>query len=152
MSASPIFVAFIIALLFGTSPLIHRVATRSVPGYIILLVSSLTYLISVSIYVLIFHSKTLKTDMMKSKKWLVLLAATTFFGLFIANLLYMYVIKHTPNINITTTITALYPIITLLLATFLLKETLTPKGLVGFVFVCLGVVIMILTKKKYLNI
>lgn len=115
-----------------------------------MLVSSLTYF-TVTILYLTFKNKGIDwipEQLIKNKRYIVILAATTLFGLFMANLLYLYCVKHAHNINVVNVVMAMYPVVTLILASIFLKERLDTMSLVGFAFILVGIAIMLYTSHQ----
>ena len=143
MSDPTLYIAFLIAILYGIKTVIHRFVIKDVSAAFIILISAVVYIISTGIYVIIFKKKDIVKDWASNKQYILILAATTFFGLFITNILYFHVVKHTTNINFASIIMALYPVITLIFASMILNETLNTMQLVGFFMTLLGIALMI---------
>ena len=140
--------AFIIAFLTGFSPIIHRYILPRISGAFIMLVSAITYGLAVLFYIYFWKWSDVVKDMKDSKPYIPLLAATTLFGMFFANILYLYAIKHTSNINTVIVITALYPVVTLVLASIFLKERLSIWGLLGFFMILVGISVLLYTSQE----
>lgn len=138
-----IVVSLIVAFLWGFSPVVHRWVLPKVSSAFVLVISSIFYTLCVAIYVGCFHRRALLNDLKKSRQYIPIIAITTIFGLFLANILYLYVVKHTHNINVVTVIMSLYPVITLVLSSWLLKEGLDIRGLIGFVLILTGMMYML---------
>jgi len=118
---------------------------REVPQDLILVISAVTYFVVTLVYLVVRkrNPQWIKEHILKHKQMVPILALTTLFGLFVANLLYLYCVKHAQNINIINVIMATYPVVTLLLASWLLKEHLNRQSFVGFVLVVIGIGIMV---------
>lgn len=142
-----ILIAFFIAILWGFQPIVHRYALVRVSGPFILLISAVTYFIAVMAYIYFWKWPDVSKDLVHSRKFIPILSMTTLIGLFFANLVYLYSIKHASNVNIVVTISALYPVVTLILASIFLKETLHPLGLIGFFMILAGIAILLYTSK-----
>ena len=71
------------------------------------------------------------------------IALYAFIGLFIANVLYYYAIKHTDNVAKITTITALYPLITLILSYYILYDDISPHNIIGILLIIMGLVFLV---------
>ena len=138
-------IAFIVAVAWGIPPIVHRFLTKTchIPMRIILLFSALTYIIAVACMILFLYKNVIVHEIYHHRKWIPLMIGTSFLSMFVANCLYLYVVKHAHNINIVTIITASYPIITVLLSAILLNEHLTPMGIVGFILVLIGISMLI---------
>lgn len=141
-----VWIALLVAVIWGSAQIVHRKVLPTVSSQFVMLISAIVYLISVVFYVGIFGRKLVHHDFVKNSRYIPLLAFTTFMGLFLANVLYLYAIKHTTNINIVSVISALYPVITLVLAFFILKESLSWQGLFGFSLIIIGIVVMLTSK------
>lgn len=144
--------AVFVAMLWGVVPVVHRYmfVHHEPPYYLILMVSCTVYLISVMLWILM--TRSVKTVMMDVRKlgWrnIAILASTSFFALFIANIMYLHVVKHTSQLALANVIFAMYPIVTLTLAWLILKEAVTWKFVVGFILVLIGVTVMLTSKKN----
>lgn len=141
-----IYLSFLIAFLWGVSPVVHRYVLPHVSQPFVMAVSAVIYAISVFTYVSLFHSKSIIHDIKENIRFVPILAVTTFLGFFVANVIYLYVIKHVTNVNIATAIMALYPVVTLLLASWLLHEGLSFMSCVGFGLIVVGICIMLFGK------
>lgn len=148
---SPIVIAFIIAIIWGVPPIIHRWLTtkKGVPVYIIILVSAIVYFIAALLYICCVQSATgMQKDLVKHREWLPLLALVTLVGLFVANQLYLHMVKSAANINLVITISALYPIVTMIFAIVFLQEHPTPIAFFGFLLVMVGITLMLMFQKS----
>lgn len=145
---SPTIVAAVISILFGIAPIIHRHVTQHVSKGFIMLVSGVVYFISIIAYIFLFEQKAVVVDIKENKRYILLLAVTTFLSLFMANILYLYVMKHAKNVNIVVIIMAMYPAITLLLAIVFLKEKLTLLGCLGFFIILTGLAVLLYSHKE----
>jgi|UniRef100_A0A6C0BF87 drug/metabolite transporter (DMT)-like permease len=139
--------AFITAMLWGIAPVVYRKLVHQVSYGFILIVSSIVYILSVTAYVFLFNRHEVINDFVNHTDKIPILACTTFFAFFIANMFYIYSIRKTHNINLVTIISALYPIVTLILASIVLKENLSIMGLSGFGLIVLGMIIIIMSSK-----
>jgi drug/metabolite transporter (DMT)-like permease len=148
-----ILIAFIIALLSGCAPIIYKHVTHkaNIPIHMVLLVTSVTYLVSTLLYICIFHRKTFASDVSKVKDYIGLLAVTAFFAFFLVYVAYLYILHTSKNINIVVVITALYPVVTLLVSWALFKEALSIGQLIGFTLIILGISIMLGMEKTKQN-
>lgn len=143
----PIVAAALVAVLWGISPIVHKLVLQHVSGSFILLISAITYFISVLAYIFVWKMKEVYSDFKTGSVYVPILAITTFLGFFLTNLIYLYAVKHAPNINIVVIITALYPVITLIIASLWLKESLSISGFLGFMLIVCGVTLMLLSSK-----
>jgi drug/metabolite transporter (DMT)-like permease len=81
-------------------------------------------------------------DINTHKKHIPLLALISLLSVYIANVLYIYIISKGISINIISIIISLYPIITFIFAYFILNETMTINTLMGFLLIIMGLVII----------
>lgn len=144
--------AFIVAFIWGVQSIVLRYALKTVSQNFVLLISAITYIIAVTFYIVFWKWKDLRdeiTNILSSHPHIIpMLSLNTFVGLFLTNLIYFYAIKHTSNINIVITISALYPIVALILSSIFLKESLSPIGLLGFSMVVSGIALLLYTSKQ----
>jgi len=115
-----------------------------------MLVSATTYFVLTITYVTYNHKgiSWFQEQFKTNRSYIALLAVTTFFGLFIANLLYLYCVKHAHNINVVNVVMAMYPVVTLILASVFLKEHLDPMGFLGFLLILAGIAILLYTSHQ----
>ena len=142
-----IVLAFIIALLWGVSPVVFRIILHDVPNSFVMLISSIVYIIGTMIYIFVFDYKNIMLSLTTKNKLIPIIILTTFFGFFLPNLLYFYVLKYGENVNITIAITSLYPIITLVTSYLLLNDEynhLSYQKLFGFLMIVCGVIVVLL--------
>lgn len=142
-----LYIALLIAFLYGVKTVVHRFVIKNVSTAFIMLISAIVYGVSVLFYSVMFKSKDIKMDWKKHKKYVWILGLTTFLGLFVANILYFYVIKHTVNINYASIFMALYPVVTVIFAALILNESLNSMQMIGFSMILIGIMIMIYFSK-----
>lgn len=146
----PIVAAALVALLWGISPIIHRMLLKRVSESFILLISAITYFIAVGVYVYFWKRKEVTSDFSKGGHlYIPLLSLTTLLGLFIANVIYLYAVKNAQNINKVVTITSLYPVITLIIASLWLKESLSLLGVFGFILIICGISVLLYSSNEH---
>lgn len=137
-----ILLASIVALLWGITPIIHRMVLKHVTHYTVMFISAIVYFIFTMLYVYYNGYNDLMKDLHLYKSYIPYLVLASFMGMFLAYMLYYQALKYTDNVNIVNIITALYPLITLILAYFILNETLTSYHLLGFLFIIFGIVLL----------
>lgn len=143
-----IWVAVLVAVIWGTLDVIYRWVLPIVSRQFVMMVSAIVYGISVFVYVFFFGKEMVIRDIVHNYKYIPMLVVTTFIGIFLTQLLYLYAIKHTDNINVVAVIISLYPVVTLLLAGVLLKEYLDFRGLIGFGLIVIGMIVMLTTPRS----
>lgn len=137
-----IILTFIVALLWGITPVLFRIVLHNVPNTFVMLISGIVYLIGTLSYIIIYDYKNIKFDIIK--KYIPHISIISFFGFFLAYMLYYYVLKHTDNVNIMIAIISISPIITLLTTYFIKQEefqALTYRQVFGIFMIVLGVIL-----------
>lgn len=135
-----LYLGFLITFIWGLSPVIIKYAIHhgNIPTYLILFIQGFIFFIASLIYILIFKFNNIKDDIIKYKTYIPLLTFISLFSIYIANLLYVIAIQNKVNINILTIITALYPIFTIIFSYIILKEKITLKAILGYLFIIFG--------------
>jgi transporter family protein len=138
------FFAFIIAFIWGLSPVLvkYLIKNNNIPTYIIILIQSIIYAIASILYIIIYKIDYIYNDINIHKKHIPLLALISLLSVYIANVLYIYIISKGISINIISIIISLYPIITFIFAYFILNETITINTLMGFLLIIMGLIII----------
>ena len=136
-----LYLAFLITFIWGISPVIVKYAIHhgNIPTYLILFIQGFIFFIASLIYILIFKFNNIKDDLIKYKTYIPLLAFIALFSVYIAHLLYVVALQNKVNINILTIITGLYPVITIIFSYIILKEKITIKAIIGYLFIILGI-------------
>lgn len=138
------FFAFIIAFIWGLSPVLvkYLIKNNNIPTYIIILIQSIIYALASILYIIIYKIDYIYNDINTHKKHIPLLALISLLSVYIANVLYIYIISKGISINIISIIISLYPIITFIFAYFILNETITINTLMGFLLIIMGLIII----------
>lgn len=137
--------AFIIAIIWGLTPIVYKSIYHEVSYQCILFISAIIYFFFVMAYTYVYEYTKVKKDLLLlSSKHIFTISITSFVGIFLANLLYYKAIEQTHNLNIVILITALYPMITLIFAYFILGETLSTQSLIGYAFILTGMSMILL--------
>jgi uncharacterized membrane protein len=137
-----VLLASIVAFTWGITPIIHRMVLKHVSHYTVMFISAIVYGILTVLYVYFVGYNDVSKDLRINMRFIPYIFLTTFLGMFLANLLYYQAIKYTDNVNIVNIITALYPLIALVLAYFVLNETLTSYHLLGFFLIMSGIILL----------
>lgn len=131
--------AFIIAFLWGISPVLFKfILQKDIPWYIIIFFQASVYLLSSIIYIIIYKYKDFYKDLQKNINYMPFLIVISFFSVYIANVLYIFALQKKANVNIMSLIIALAPIVTLISSYLILQEQLPTKVLVGFFIIFIG--------------
>jgi transporter family protein len=134
--------AFIVAIIWGITPIIYKSILNDLSYHTVLIFSALTFFIASIFYTIIYY-KEISNDIKIYPHKLLYIALYAFIGLFIANILYHYAIKHTDNIAIIITITSIYPLITLILSYYILYEDISAHNIIGILLIIIGIVFLI---------
>ena len=127
------------SFLWGISPVIQKHLLDKFDKRSIMLFYSSANVIFV-IVLLSFYNNKLYSDIKSVNSYDIFLISTyTFFTIFLANLLFLEVLKYN-NAHEAAAIEGIYPFFTLLLAYLFLKEKITVFGILGVILVVLGVV------------
>jgi len=134
--------AFIVAIIWGITPIIYKSILNDLSYHTILIFSALTFFIASIFYTFIYY-KEISLDIKLYPHKLIYITLYAFIGLFISNILYHYAIKHTNNIAIIITITSIYPLITLILSYYILYEDISVRNIIGILLIIIGIVFLI---------
>ena len=134
--------AFIVAIIWGITPIIYKSILNDLSYHTILIFSALTFFIASIFYTFIYY-KEISLDIKLYPHKLIYITLYAFIGLFISNILYHYAIKHTNNIAIIITITSIYPLITLILSYYILYEDISAHNIIGILLIIIGIVFLI---------
>jgi len=138
-----IILAFFVAIFWGISPVINKIILIDVSYHTIIFISGLTFFIS-SLFYCYIYKKQISIDLEIHKNKIIYIVIVAFFSLFLANLFYYNAIKYTNNVAIITSITALYPLITLILSYLILNEKMSLFNLLGIILIVIGVLFLII--------
>lgn len=140
-----ILLPFLVALIWGTSPIIFKyiISKDKIPSYLILFIQALVYLFACIIYILFWKKETVYEDLYMHAKWIPLISVTSLMSIFVANMLFLYTLEKGLHVNIVNIISALYPVVTVILAYLVLNETLTYRQLFGFIMIMIGIALLL---------
>jgi drug/metabolite transporter (DMT)-like permease len=112
---------------------------------------SVVAIISFSVFILVlpFYHRTILNDFKHNSKSIIM-HGTIFmtFYLVLGQLLYYYVLHNASNINYIMPILYTTPLFALMLGYYVLKERVTPGGIVGCLFIVIGAAIIAITNPK----
>lgn len=138
MDSLSLFIALCVAFLWGVSPVIHKSLLGKHSHVTIMLITAIVNILCVISYA-VFKNKELIPDMKTiPMKDVFVVACTTMTTVFLANVLYYTALKNNDSYIISALIYS-SPIFTLLLAYLFLKEKITYYGLLGVLFIIVGV-------------
>jgi drug/metabolite transporter (DMT)-like permease len=134
-----IFFAFIIAFLWGISPVLFKfILEKNIPWYIIIFVQASVYLLSSAIFIIIYKYNDIYKDLQQNINYIPSLILISFLSVYIANVLYIFALEKKANVNIMSLIVSLAPAITLISSYLILQEQLPTKILIGFLIIFIG--------------
>jgi len=136
------------SFLWGLSPVIQKHLLDKFDKRTLMLFYSSANVIFVTV-LLSFYNNKLYSDIKSVNAYDILLISTyTFFTIFLANLVFLEVLKYN-NAHEAAAIEGIYPFFTLLLAYLFLKEKITAFGILGVILVVLGVVCISFNDPKF---
>jgi uncharacterized membrane protein len=135
-----IFLALLIAFLWGIQPVIHKYLLTKFNWFTIMFISSIIYFIALCITLL--FSKT-KSDFSRdlhngTTQDFIIIATTSIITVFLVNMIYYYVLKN----HETSIISALIysaPVFTLVISYLFLSERIQLIGIIGILLILSGV-------------
>lgn len=139
-----ILLSFIIAIIWGIFPFMIRVAAENTSTNIVILVMSFVWFASACAYNVFLYRGNLFTHLKNIKEMaLILIILAGFFGLFLKNLLYVYVIDSTNKLNVSIAIMSLSSVVSLLFGVYIMKYEISMGTVIGILLTALGVFMMI---------
>ena len=127
------------SFLWGASPVIQKQLLKKFDKKTLMLFYSSANILFVTL-MMSFYNNHLYSDIKSLNIYdIFLVFAYTFFTIFMANLIFLEVLKYN-NAHEVAAIEGIYPFFTLLLAYLFLKEKITVFGILGVILVVLGVV------------
>ena len=147
MDSSSLFISLIIAFLWGLSPILHKSLLKKFHPLSLMLFLSLGYFLCLFL-LLPFHYKRIKGDVFNlttNDIKLILISATI--TSFLANFLFYYVLKSN-NCSIVAALGSTSPLFTLLIAYCLMTERVNAYGILGIIFIVIGVICISINDKK----
>lgn len=139
MNLQVLLITLFIAFIVGLVPILDKVLLKTLSPYTVLAGSGIIYIICMFGF-LYYYRKTILSDMKKINYLHILLFAfIAIFGSFIIKILFLNVLKNHHS-HIITALVYSAPFFTLLIAYFFLKEDINIYGLIGVLFIILGVI------------
>jgi uncharacterized membrane protein len=133
--------ALFISFCWGAAPVIHKEILKKIQRETIMVVSAIAYFCCMVIYA-VYNRKIVSKDMsVIEPKYVFAIAVTSIFTGFVANILYYYVLKDHESSIISALIYS-SPAFTLALALLFFNERISLYGLMGILFILLGVVLV----------
>ena len=141
-----IFYSIIVSFLWGTAAIIHKIFLKNISDITFMCMSGIFYFLILIFYIM-YNNKIITNDLKKmdANTYLWIFIAV-FFGLFISNALYFYVLKRNEP-SVVVAITFSCPLFTLLGAYFILNEKIHSYGLLGILSIVFGIILISLNKE-----
>ena len=136
------------SFLWGLSPVIQKHLLQKFDKRSLMLFYASANIFFITLMLSFFNNK-LYADIISLNMYDIFLISTyTFFTIFIAKLLFLEVLIYN-NSHEVAAIEGIYPFFTLLLAYIFLKEKITAFGILGVIFVVLGVICISMNDTNY---
>ena len=141
-------IALFVSFLWGAQVIAHRyiLNERKADPKVLMIISSLVYMCCIAFFALYNWQSVQKGIQTIDAISFSLIAATAILGGFLANLLYIYILKDNESYVVGALINS-GPVFTLLIAILLLKERVTWIGLLGVSFIIFGVLCLSMNEK-----
>ena len=131
---------FYILFIEGIIPVIIKLYLTIIPYSLILLLSQIIGLIFIISYVFFYKPNDIKDGYINlNYKILIIIILISFFGTFLGKILFLKTINDNDNISIYLIIMSLYPAITIIASYFLLKQKISNRQLIGYLFIIIGI-------------
>jgi len=133
-----LFFALLISFFWGIQPIIHKLLLRKINPKTMLILNSTVYFFCI-IWFTIYNYQEFKTDLknMDLKSFLIIVF-TAVITAFLANMIYFYILKNNDSYIVSALIYS-SPVFTLIFAYLFLKEKITKYGLIGVIFIIIGI-------------
>lgn len=139
MHVLPLLIALLVAFLWGTLPAVHKYLLGRHDPISVIVLSAAVYAVC-TLSLAVWYWPRIKKDVATWRpRTFAILAANTIIAGFVANLLYMHVLKKHDS-YIVSALVCISPAFTLLLAVLFLGERPTGVGALGVVLIVAGVV------------
>jgi len=138
METSAFLLTLFSAFLWGVSPIITKRLIMKYDRYTIMILFSFTYILCL-LLAMPYYGKDFMKDIVKiNNSDVLIILFQGIFVLFFGNIIYYYVLKDN-NTSLITALESCTPFFTLILAYFLLNEKVNISGVIGIVFIVVGV-------------
>jgi len=136
----PIIYAFIIAFIWGLTPIIYKHYLKDFQYQTIIFIYGIVFFISSLIFYL-FNYNLINSNIQINKNKLIYIFLLGFVSLFIPTILYYnVVVSNGININTVIAITSIYTIITFIFSYYLLKNKFKINSIIGILLIFIGIV------------
>lgn len=144
MNNTDIVISLIIAVLWGTFPFIILSVLEETSINVTMLVLSFVWFAASCIYnIVLYKGNLLKHIKTIKQKTLLIIIVAGFLGLFLKQLLYLYVIDTTSKLNVSIALMSLSSVVSLFIGLYYKKYDLNFPTVAGVLLVSIGVFIML---------
>ena len=147
-------IALFVSFLWGIQIILHKYILKKTNPYIIMIVGSIFYFVCMLIFTVYNWSHVEKDIYTLDIKTILLIGLASVMTAFLANLLYLFVLKDNDSYIVAALIYS-SPVFTFLIAYLFLKEKVKFLGFVGFFLIVFGVICLALnernTKEEFVN-
>jgi uncharacterized membrane protein len=143
MDLRVLFVALFVAFLWGLTPVIHKHVLQTLDPRLVMVIGSGLYFMVALLYGLYYRDAIAESLPNMTPATFLWIALASLLTGFIANLIYLYVLREEQSYIISALIFA-SPIFTLFVAALFLKEEITVQGFIGVVLITAGIVCLAL--------
>lgn len=139
--------AIIVSFLWGVTPVIHKHVLIDLDPRTVMVLTSVFYFACLMVFWWWNHRAIARDSKNIRFHHLFWIAIASIFTAFIANIIYLYVLKKKDSYVVSALVYSC-PLFTLILASLFLKEHITWMGCIGVFLITLGVVCIALSEKK----
>lgn len=132
-------VSLLVSLMWGITPIIKKYALKSISPIMLLYISGICYFIGTFIMGFIYKKELLEEYKTLNLINVLFIFICIFGGGYIAEIMFLNLLKNNKS-AIITALTYSSPFFTLLLAYLILNEKITLYGILGIIFITIGVI------------
>jgi drug/metabolite transporter (DMT)-like permease len=141
MNLQALLLTFLVTFIYGITAIMHKLHLEKCDLNTLFVIYGAVYAIIV-LLIAALNFNQIKVDIKRLKPSnYFAIVVTALSGLFIANYLYLYLLKHHQSFVISALVSAA-PLFTLLFAYLYLKETVTPAAVFGVLLIVIGVILL----------
>ena len=142
-----IFYSMFIALLWGISPIAHKMMIGKIDTKMVFVLNSVFYTLCIIAYTIYYWNYFKKEAPKLISKDLYMLGGISILMSFIPNILYFYLLKHHDSFAVSALVNSA-PIFTVLVSYFFLKDPISKYGIIGVILIIGGIICLSLNEKK----
>lgn len=142
-----ILLSLLVSLMWGITPIIKKFALKSISPIMLLYISGICYFIGTFVMGIIYRKELLEEYKTLNYIKIFFVMICIFGGGYIAEIIFLNLLKNNKS-AIITALTYSSPFFTLLLAYFILNEKITLYGIIGIIFITIGLIFIGLNDYK----